>query len=267
MSWFFAMFSTELKRIISYRMDFWLQFVGSITVDIAVAYFLWSAIYSVHGTREIGGYSLTMMILYSVFAAFGGRIVRGNERMIIATDIYEGGLTKYLLYPVTYVFVIGAYALAYDVITVLQMGVGLFLLFAIFGIPGGYSFHWSNMLMGASACLSASVFYYIIYVTIDYLAFWVDTVGSISYMFRFTAQFLSGLFIPLELFPKTLRHAIYFTPFPYIGAEPVKMFLGRSTWGQWAHTNFVIFLWSIPLAILMQFVWSRGLKNYSGVGI
>ncbi len=267
MSWFRAMYLTELKRMFSYRIDFWVQFFVSIAVEIAIAYFLWSSIYSTEGASRISGYSLSMMILYYVFAAFGGRLVRGNERMIIATDIYDGGLTKYLLYPVRYVYVIGAFALAFDTVTLLQMAIGLSTMFAVFGLPAGFEFHWMNMLMGTTACFMASILYFIIYVALDFVAFWVDTVWGLSMMFRFSIQFLSGFFLPLELFPKPLQRAIYYTPFPYIGAEPIKMFLGRSSWPQWVHANMMVMLWIIPMAGLMQLLWWRGVKNYSGVGI
>jgi len=267
MKWFSAMYSAELKRMFTYRVDFWVQFFFGIAVELAIAYFLWDALFTIDGSHEISGYTMPMMMLYTVFAAFGGRIVRGNERMIVASDIYDGGLTKYLLYPINYIIVIFSQALAFSTVTVFQMALGLFLLFAIFGIPQEYQFTFENMLMGTSACLVASVFYFVTYVIIDYAAFWVDTVWGLSVMYRFIAQFLSGFFIPLEMFPDSLRKIAYFTPFPYIGAEPIKMFLGRSSWQQWAHVNVVIVLWTIPVAIILQIVWHRGLKNYTGVGI
>ncbi len=275
MTWFNAMFAAEFKRMFSYRVDFWLQFFVSVAVELMVSYFLWEALFASTATPgvvpghapEIGGYTFQMMLLYVVFAAFGGRIVRGNERMIIASDIYDGGLTKYLLYPVSYLMVNFSRALAYNSVTIIQMGMGLLLLFAFYGLPPEYNFSFENMLMGTSACLVASAFYFVMYVIIDYIAFWVDTIWSLSVMFRFIAQFLSGLFIPLEMFPPAVRRAVYQTPFPYIGSEPIKMFLGRSSWSQWAHTNLTIILWTIPLFFLMQLVWRRGLKNYTGVGI
>jgi ABC-2 type transport system permease protein len=267
MSWFKALCATEFKKMFSYRVDFWLQFFVSVAVELLVAYSLWKALYTQQGTTLIGGYTFQMMLLYNVFAAFGGRIVRGNERMIIATDIFDGGLTKYLLYPVNYLLVNFAQAIAFNTITIVQMGMGLTLLFLFFGLPTEYHLTFENLLMGTTSCLVASVFYFIMYVMIDYVAFWVDTVWSLSIMFRFAAQFLSGLMIPLEMFPEWAQKAAYHTPFPYIGSEPIKMFLGRSSWEQWAHTNVIIVLWSIPLYFLLQTVWHRGLKNYTGVGI
>src|SRR6188768_1028411 len=118
MSWFWAVYSMEFRRIFSYRVDFWISFLGSVAGEIAVAFFLWRSIFAKSGTDTIGGYSFTMMVMYYVFAAFAGRIIRGNERMIIATDIYEGGLTKYLMYPINYVIVNFSQALAYNTLTI-----------------------------------------------------------------------------------------------------------------------------------------------------
>lgn len=267
MSWFRAIYSMEFRRIFSYRVDFWISFLGSVAGEIAVAYFLWDAIYKKNQAAEIAGYSFTMMILYYVFAAFGGRIIRGNERMIVATDIYDGGLTKYLMYPISYVLVNFAQALAYNTLTLVQFALGIAAMFLLFGKPAELNLEVSNFIMGISTCLVASCFYFVLYVTIDYIAFWADTVWSLSVMYRFVAQFLSGIYVPIEMFPASFVKLVYFTPFPYIGAEPIKMFLGRSSWQQWVYVNTMIVLWIVPAMFALHIVWKRGLKTYTGVGI
>lgn len=267
MKWFRAIFSMEFRRIFSYRVDFWISFLFSIAGEIAVAYFLWDAIFKKNNATEIAGYTFSMMVMYYVFAAFAGRIIRGNERMIVATDIYEGGLTKYLLYPINYVMVNFAQGLAYNTLTIVQFILGITLMYFIFGIPEDYTFAPSNFLMGISTCIIASCFYFVMYVAIDYFAFWADTVWSLSVMYRFIAQFMSGIYVPLEMFPEAFRKIAYMTPFPYIGSEPIKMFLGRSSWEQWLHTNFMIALWIMPAAFCLNFIWRKGLKTYTGVGI
>jgi ABC-type uncharacterized transport system permease subunit len=95
-------FSVEVRKRMSYRADFWMNSIVGILVQISVYWFLTYAMFTASGQPTLGGYTARGMILYYVFVTLMGRIVQGNELdMGISQDIYEGSLTRYLIYPVT----------------------------------------------------------------------------------------------------------------------------------------------------------------------
>lgn len=96
-SWIGAVLSMELRKIFSYRVDFWLQVVGGFFSQFVVAYYLWQAIFEHNQAEKIGGYSFPMMVAYYVLAPFVDRIVRANNAFVISQEIYEGSLSRYLI--------------------------------------------------------------------------------------------------------------------------------------------------------------------------
>lgn len=264
---FWPVFTMELRRIFSYRVDFWVQFFGAVTGEIGVAYFLWAAVYKSNQQEIIGGFTLPMMILYYVFASFAGRIIRGSEAMSMSSDIYEGSLTRYLLYPLDFIKFNMIQRAAYNVLTIFQMVIGLGILFMIFGQPAGFNFEISKFLMGVVTCVLASTLYFLIGSCLEMVSFWADNVWSLNVMFRFFVQFFSGIYIPLSLFPEWSIKYIYLSPFPYLATEPIKIFLGQTDVSKWMMVNLVIVLWMLPAMTILMVVWKRGLKQYTGVGI
>ena len=261
------MFSTEFRKLFSYRVDFWLQFLGSVAGEIVIAYFLWQALFSINNVTTINGYTFSTMILYYVFASFAGRIIRGNDNFYVSTEIYEGGLNRFLLYPINFITYNFSQRLAYLALTVVQMGIGLFALHLIFKTPGDFHFKIFNIVMGILYCTVAAALYFLIGTILEFASFWADNVWSLTVMYRFISQFLSGIYIPLAMYPQGAQKILYYTPFPYMGSEPIKMFLGQITFLEALKGMSFLVAWGIPFALLLKFVWDRGTRQYTGVGI
>ena len=102
MSWHTHVFSLELRKAFSYRSDFWANFVGVVLTELGVAYFLWRAIFAVRQVDSIGGYTFRGMVLYYLLVPLFTRLMRGNEQGYMSNDIYDGSLSRYLVYPVSF---------------------------------------------------------------------------------------------------------------------------------------------------------------------
>ena len=77
---FSRVLNLESRKLMSYRVDFWLNVVVSFFTQLAVAYFLWLAVFDYSGSETIGGYTFQGMVLYYVLVILIGRVVRGRER-------------------------------------------------------------------------------------------------------------------------------------------------------------------------------------------
>jgi ABC-2 type transport system permease protein len=265
MSWVIEASKLETKRFLSYRVDFWLQFAVSVMAEVVIAYFLWGSIYGDDPNKVIGGYTFHQMLMYYLFVPFVGRMVRSHEDFSLATDIKEGGLNKFLIYPLSFLQYKIMQKFVYTSLAVMQMFMGLFFVAYLLGLNVDLNF--SHFALGILAAFSSMLLYGMMLMTLEMVAFWADTVWSLGVMLRFIAMFFGGSFIPLKLFPVWAQDILMLTPFPYLFSNTIKTFIGEYTTMESIKGIGITLLWVMPLALIMISTYRKGLKQYSGIGI
>lgn len=265
--WVPAIFSMELRKIFSYRMDFWLQFVGGFLAQFVVSYFLWLSIFEFKQAESVGGYSFSMLVGYYIFSPFIDRIVRANNAFVVSQEIYDGSLSRYLLYPINYLGLRFIATLAHALVGLLQMAVGVAIIFELWGVPEGVQLTLSGILMGTVGVTVSVLLYYLMATSLELVAFWADNVWSLLVMLQFTTAFVGGSLVPVSIFPEWAQDALALTPFPYLIGYPVQAFLGQLSFQQWLRGIEYSLLWTLPLALVLVIVWGRGRSSYTGVGM
>ncbi len=260
--------STEARKRMSYRTDFWINSLGGIAVNFSVYWFLAHALFAASGASTLGGYTPRGMVLYYVFAILMGRMVQSTEmEMGTSQDIYDGSLSRYLLYPVSYPAVKYAEqvgALAPQMIQMTLFGaVAPFLV----GIPQEVHITPASVAMSLASLAVANLLHYLLLLPIQEVAFWAENVWSLVVAERFVMSLLGGLLLPLDLFPDWARQVLYWLPFPYLYSVPVRTLMGRVTVTEWATGLVIATLWCGVAAALGRLVWRRGDLQYTGVGL
>lgn len=263
---FWQIVTIEARKRMSYRADFWLSAVVGMVAQIGIAAFIAFAVFRESGHATIGGYSLRGMILYFVVVSLVGRLVRSTEmEMGVSTDIYEGGLTRYLLYPASYgVFRFAQQlgALAPAAVQVLVLGA-----FVPFLFGGDARVTAATAAMCAASVAVANVLYFMIAATIQLVAFWAENVWSLMVANRIAAALLGGLMVPLSLYPEWARRILAWTPFPYLFAFPVDVLFGRIGIADWARGLAMSLGWCAVVGLVWHLIWRRGTLRYTGVGM
>jgi ABC-2 type transport system permease protein len=98
------------------------------------------------------------------------------------------------------------------------------------------------------------------------LSFWITQAIGINDMWFGMFSLFSGYLIPLELFPTTLRNALYALPFRYMMSFPVEIFTDQLTLIDILRGLAVQWLWVAVFYVMYRIVWAYGLKKYSAVG-
>jgi ABC-2 type transport system permease protein len=76
--------------------------------------------------------------------------------------------------------------------------------------------------------------------------------------FKFWMQeLLSGLLVPLSLFPSPLREISSWLPFEHIGYTPLMIYLGKLEWSHTGRVLAVEWLWIIALLAFCNWFWNR----------
>ncbi len=258
----------EVRRALSYRADFWIQTVAGLVVRFGVAYFLWQAVFRESGRSTIGGYSFEAMLLYYVLVVLLGQFVRGTDHLAdVSTDIYEGGLSRYLVYPSHYFGFKYAQHLGNAVTPLLQLALLAVVYIVVFGLPGDVAVSPGSVARTVVLVGVGNVLFYVMHLPIQSVAFWADNVWSLVVMLRFVAGLLGGAHLPLSLFPEWAIDVMRYLPFRYLYDFPVNTLLGRVSGPEWLVGLAVALGWILVLGGLSRLVWRRGTLSYTGVGI
>lgn len=265
---FWHILSVEARKRMSYRADFWINSLGGIAVHLSVFWAITQAMFTASGQPRIGGYSASGMFLYYIFASLTSRVVQSNEAEGAASlDIYDGSLSRYLLYPVPYAAVKYAQqtgALAPQILQLIVFGITAPLLM---GIPPEIHIGFGAIAMYVVSLALANLLHYLMLQPIQAVAFWADNVWSLMVAARFTTSLLGGLLLPLDLFPPWSRPWLDALPFAYLYSLPVRVLMGRASLGEWAAGLAIAAGWCVVMTLVLRWVWRRGDLQYTGVGI
>ncbi len=269
---FWHVFATEARRQMSYRADFWLSTFVGLIAGIVIPYFLWSDIYALSGQSHIAQFSFEGMLTYYVVAVLLSRVVQGPDMVQnLADDIYDGELSRYLVYPTRYL----PFKYAQHVggtlpgLTQLAMFGMLFtILLAVFTAPPAEMAitPWTAIGCAVSVALG-NLLYFLLGYPLQCVAFWADNVWSLTVLLRFVSALLGGLLVPLSLFPAWAIEPLMALPFPYLYWFPVRTLMGLVTFAEWTGGVAITAGWCAAILFLGRAVWKRGEIDYSGVGI
>jgi ABC-2 type transport system permease protein len=257
----------EFRKILAYRSDFWVTFLGQTMVQLLVARALWQSIFEAQGTSQMEGYTLSMMTLYYLIVPIGTRMLTGENIGFISREIYDGTFSRYLIYPIS--------VFQYKTLTYLThsffYGLQLLMIYSVFQMfftETGLNMHQLLLLLlGTGIFFIASLSFVMMASCVEMLALWADNIWSLMVMLRFFTSFFGGGFIPLTFFPETVQVILKFTPFPYFVSLPVRIILGLSSSNEILQGVLILACWGIFFRLIAGLIWSRGEKVYTGVGI
>jgi ABC-2 type transport system permease protein len=265
---FFKIVNLELRKQMSYRVDFWVNSIVSFFAAMGVMYFLWDSIFAASDQVKIGGYTLEEMILYYVLVILIAKLVRGSKQMIgIADDIYKGSLTKYQLFPTPYLVFKYAEHLGSLLPAIMQLFIFGIISPLIFTFPDSLNITPLTVFTCINVVMLANLLFFALSLPLQLVAFWADNVWSLIVMNHFISGLLGGAMLPLELFPDWGVSLLAYTPFAYLYHFPVRILTGHiSTPQLWLGIG-AMSGWILILCGCSWFIWKAGNKRYTGVGI
>ena len=266
LKWVPQIFTMELRKYLSYRVEFVVNLLCSLFARAGLAYFLWREIYALRDAEVIAGYDFPTMMLYYVIAALMFELT-GVELGFISTDIYEGNLTRFLVYPLPFMGYKYVALLARGAVHFVQIVLAFGVFYLIFGIPASVHITLGSLLLGLVAILLSSLLTFLIVSTLELVSFWVDKVWSLAVMFQMSTQFLGGGYLPLSAFPSEWQSVLSILPFQFLISFPVRVLFGEIDLIHALAGFGLCISWCAFFGLSAAFVWRRGIRQYSGVGI
>lgn len=93
------------------------------------------------------------------------------------------------------------------------------------------------------------------------VAFWTTEVNGLTMLYTLVASFFSGVFVPVEAFPATLRSIAMLSPFPATAAVPITVYLGRVEGTDALAALGFQLLWIAILGVTAVQVWRRARRR------
>ncbi len=260
--------SLEARTRMSYRVDFWINTLFGFAAQIGLHFFVAMALFAESGADEIRGFAQADLIIYFVTVLLIQKMVMGPDQGgQVSEDIYEGGLTRYLMFPAPYLPFKFAENLGALLPLVLQA--------ILFGVLAAFVLEPSDSIgitpltvLGAVICtLNAALLYFMMRFPLMLVAFWQDNVWSLSVMLRFSSRLLGGAMVPLAFFPGWAQESLAWLPFAFLFDLPTRTLLGQVPLAEWVTGVLLTLGWVGVFAGIGSLVWRRGDLRYTGVGI
>lgn len=107
---------------------------------------------------------------------------------------------------------------------------------------------------------------FIINIFFSSFTFWTEDNVGLGALWEITSLLFTGVGIPIFFFPPLLQTISKFLPFQYILYFPVTVAMGRLTSSE-IISNFIFLLsWITILGLATKYLWTFGLKKFSGEG-
>jgi ABC-2 type transport system permease protein len=258
-----SFFILEFKKWMGYRIDFWLQLFVSLFVEVGIAYFLWDSVFTAQKVTSIGGFTFEQMLIYYVIASFISKMIRTGDEFLLSREIYEGSITKFLLYPLSTLWIKMIVKFSYAALAYTQ------LLICIVVLPffiKGFVIDPLSLVIGTYILVLSVILAFYLNAIVELVSFWADNVWTLIVLMRFAGQFLGGAYLPIPLFPESVQNILMMSPFPYTFYVPIKIFMGDWSIHTLIEAHVFLGIWIVSLGLLARFMWHRGLLKYNGAG-
>lgn len=116
------------------------------------------------------------------------------------------------------------------------------------------------------AILHAWLINFLVMCCIGCLAFLVESAISVFEVWLGLWMLLSGYIVPLELFPAWVERINAFLPFRLMLDLPVRILLGKLTYGQALQGIALQWLWIAMVATAATFLWRFGMRRFQAFG-
>ncbi len=251
-------------NILAFRLRYYTG-VATYLINVTVYYFIWKALYQTDA-EFARGFSFEDMVTYVAVGWVIRSVYFNNIDQNMASDVMEGAIALSMLKPVTIqaryigqalgeagfrlLLLTAPTALVITLIFPVQPPAGAvyFLLFLVSLLASVVLMAALNFLIGTSAVRLKSI------------------LGLLRAKF-FVLELLSGLLVPMTMFPPAVQTALSYLPFQHIAYTPLRIYLGKLNLAEVREALFVQLVWVGVLVILGGWFWkamSRKITIHGG---
>lgn len=250
-------------NILAFRLRY---YTGILTyfINVTVYYFIWKALYA--GDPAFAGFRFPQMVTYVAVGWIIRSLYFNNIDQDMAQDVMDGRISMAMIKPVSIQWMYISQALGEAVFRLGMLSAPVAVLLSlVFPVqPPESPGHAALFLVSlAGSILLVAMVNFIVGTCAIRLK---SILGLLRAKF-FLQELLSGLLVPMSMFPAPVRKLLAFLPFEHIGYTPMLIYLGRVSCAQAAAYLLLQALWVAVLAAFGGWFWlamSRRITIHGG---
>lgn len=243
-----------MKEHLVYPSAVWAKLLSGI-IYLYLQFCIWSALFSSNSMKNPELDRLDTL-RYIIVATIVSTIMECNVIEKVNAQIQSGNIATELIRPIGIKRMMFARHLGDTVVKILCYQLPLIVLVNVFvSLP---LLCVRQLGFGILSVLIAYLIQFFYALIIGLLAFWLIVTWPINMFLGAIHKLLSGVWIPVAMFPKTLCGISELLPFRAIYAIPVSILTGSMTVMEIWQSIGVQVLWLVTLCILAQIVWYMG---------
>ncbi len=223
--------------------------------------FVWS---TAAGGETIGGLSSDQFVTYYLVLIVVNQLTYSQTNWTVGDEIRYGGMSAWLLRPMSPVFQVLSSELAGKVVY-MTFTIPVALLLGLLLRPQ-ISFTWPEIILFFPALLMAWVLRFFWGYWVALLAFWATRADGLLALQDSLIFLLGGQVAPTRLLPPLIQLLSTILPFRYMAAFPVELLTGQLSKSE-IMTGFVFqAFWMFVALGLYAVLWRKGVRHYAAVG-
>lgn len=235
-------------------------------INIIITIMFWILIYQNNNDFVINGFSLKDMITYFIAGSIFRTFIFNNSGFTYSKMIKDGTLSTALIKPFSISISIYFNNLSNSITSIFPQLVLLIVLMPLIAKYLVWNLNITNVIFLFIFLLISTISSHIMWSILGFIAFWFEEVNAVMWSFAVLLNLVTGMFIPLDFFPKWSIAIIELLPFSSWGYIPSKIYLGLFSPEKMLFLLTINIGWIVILFLINRCVWLFGLRKYSSIG-
>jgi ABC-2 type transport system permease protein len=239
---------------------------GVALLNPIIYYLFWSGAYTGNQAPFAQWNLSSIATYYFLLVIAGSLLIVHIEEDVAYWDIQQGGLSRYLLKPFSYIRLKFFEELPWRIIQAF-FGVIIFISFWVFfGSFVTLAHTASAILFAVCIAFCGYMISFLFKMIVGISALWLTDYSGLQQLVDAVILVFAGMLMPLEFFPFVIRQVAFSLPFSYMIYFPILAFQGKLTVSDSLRTIGIQLVWVVILAVIYQLLWKRGIRLFTGLG-
>jgi ABC-2 type transport system permease protein len=241
-------------NILAFRLRY---YTGVVTylLNVSVYYFIWKALYAADA-EIVTGFSLAEMTTYVAVGWMIRTIYFNNIDQNVATDVQNGDIVLSMLKPASTQTMYLGQAFGEAAFRVLLLtgptAVVVVLIFPVQAPASALHAGAFVVALAGSVLLVAAMNF-----IVGALAIRMKSILGLLRAKFYVQELLSGLLVPITMFPPAVAAAMAWLPFQHIAYTPLRIYLGKLEGSALFETLVIQWSWAAALLLFGAWFWDR----------
>jgi ABC-2 type transport system permease protein len=239
-------------NILAFRLRYYTGIVTYL-INVTVYYFIWKALYA-SDPNFAAGFHFEEMVTYVAVGWVIRSVYFNNIDQNMATDVLEGNIANTMLKPVSVQTIYVGQALGEAcfrlILLTLPAAIVVALIFPVQAPASPGAFGLFLISLSGSIVLTGALNF-----IVGCCAVRLKSILGLLRAKFYVQELLSGLLVPMTMFPPALQAVMAWLPFEHIAYTPLRIYLGKLEGAAAVEALGVQAFWAVALLILGSRFW------------